>query len=169
MLFKNIQQYSLFYKIASYYINFWHNKIFYKTLCVTGKNNIPENEPLIIVANHQNGLMDPLAIICTHNWQPVFLARSDIFRNPLIAKLLIRIKMLPVYRLRDGKEAVKKNEEIFKINVEILKQKKILALMPEASHEGVRRLRTIQKGVSRIAFQAEEEANYNLNLKILIA
>jgi len=167
MGFHDVENYSLAYEFGRIHATFMHNTIFYKQVHVTGLENMPENEAVILVGNHQNALMDALAIICTKRWQPVFLARSDIFKNPIIAKLLMILKILPVYRMKDGKEALKKNEEIFKRNVEILLQKKYLCLMPEASHQGIRKLRTIQKGVSRIAFQAEEESGFNLSLKIV--
>jgi len=167
MAFHDIENYSLAYEFGRIHATFMHNTIFYKQVYVTGLENIPKDEAVILVGNHQNALMDAMAIICTRRWQPVFLARSDIFEKPLIAKILMTLKILPVYRIRDGKEALKKNEDIFKKNVEILHKKKYFCLMPEASHEGIRKLRTIQKGVSRIAFQAEQEANWNLNVKIV--
>jgi 1-acyl-sn-glycerol-3-phosphate acyltransferase len=167
MNFDKIEKYSFLYEIGRVHATFGHNSLFYKQVHVTGLENIPENCAVILACNHQNALMDAMAIICTRRWQPVFLARSDIFGNPYIAKLLLGMKILPVYRLRDGKESLKKNEEIFKINVEILKNKKYLGIFPEASHLGIRKLRTINKGISRIAFQAEEEADFKLNLKIL--
>lgn len=167
MGFHNIEQYSLSYELGRIHATFMHNLFFYKKVVVTGLENIPENEAVILVGNHQNALMDAMAIICTRRWQPVFLARADIFKNPIVSKMLMAIKILPVYRLRDGKEGLLKNEEIFKKNVQILHNKKYFCLMPEASHEGIRKLRLIQKGVSRIALQAEEEAGFNLNLKIV--
>ena len=65
----------------------------------------------------------------------------------------------------DGREALKNNEAIFNKTVEILEKKKYLAIFPEASHLGKRKLRTIHKGVSRIYFSAEEKNNFNLNIK----
>jgi len=167
MSFEKIEEYSLIYEIGRYFIAFAHNSLFYKQVHVTGLENIPENEAIIFVGNHQNAIMDAMAVICAKNWQPVFLTRSDVFTNPIIMKILLTHKLLPVYRIRDGKESLKKNEEIFQKNVDILKNKKILGLFPEANHEGKRKLRTIHKGISRIAFQAEEDSDFKLNLHIV--
>jgi len=167
MNFKNIEDYSLLYEVGRFFTSFTQNNLFYKQVHVTGLENIPENEAVILAANHQNTIMDAQAIISAKRWQPIYLTRADVFNNPFIAKLLITMKLLPVYRIRDGKESLKNNEEIFNKNVEILKKKKYLGIFPEASHEGKRRLRTIHKGISRIAFQAEEESDFKLNLKIV--
>lgn len=167
MNFDKIEDYSFGYELGRIHATFSHNYFFYKKVYVTGLENIPKNEAIILVGNHQNALMDAMAIICTNRWQPVFLARSDVFSNPVIAKLLIGLKILPIYRIRDGKESLKKNEDIFNANVNILKKKGVIGIFPEASHVGKRQLRTINKGVSRIAFKAEEESDFNLDLKIV--
>jgi 1-acyl-sn-glycerol-3-phosphate acyltransferase len=136
-------------------------------VCITGLENIPENTPLFFAPNHQNALMDALAIICSIKKQPVFIARADIFKNPVIARILILFKILPAFRIRDGKENLKKNEEIFDISVKILENKNILTLFPETTHTDLKRLRELKKGVQRIVFQAEEKNKFNLGIKIL--
>ena len=57
--------------------------------------------------------MDALAVLFTHNGQPVFLARADIFKKKMIAAILYFLKILPVYRIRDGFSSLKANDEIF--------------------------------------------------------
>jgi 1-acyl-sn-glycerol-3-phosphate acyltransferase len=141
--------------------------IFYRRVCVTGKENIPENTPLFFAPNHQNALMDALIILCNIKQQPVFIARADIFKNPLIARILILFKILPAYRIRDGKENLGKNEEIFDISVKILENKNILTLFPETTHNDIRQLRILKKGVQRIVFQAEEKNNFNLGVRVI--
>lgn len=167
MNFNRIDRWSLRYQIIRLYVNFAHNVIFYRKVCVTGKENLPENTPLFFAPNHQNALMDALIILCNIKQQPVFIARADIFKNPLIARLLILFKILPAYRIRDGKENLGKNEEIFDISVKILENKNILTLFPETTHNDIRQLRILKKGVQRIVFQAEEKNNFNLGVKVV--
>ncbi len=167
MNFRGIDRWSLKYAITKLYVKFAHNLIFYRKISVIGKENLPKNTPLFFAPNHQNALMDALIILCSLKAQPVFIARADIFKNKILAKILIFFKILPAYRIRDGKENLKKNEEIFDISVKILENKNILTLFPEATHTDKRQLRILKKGVQRIVFQAEEKNNFQLGAKIV--
>ncbi|MEN8120010.1 MAG: 1-acyl-sn-glycerol-3-phosphate acyltransferase [Bacteroidota bacterium] len=167
MNFKNIEKWSLKYELLRSYVRFIHNRIFYKKLCVTGLENIPKDKPVFFAPNHQNALMDALIILCSVKKQPVFVARSDIFKNPIIARILIFLKILPAYRIRDGKENLKKNEELFNVSVKVLENKNILTLFPETTHIDKRRLRILKKGVQRIVFQTEEANDFKLETQIV--
>ena len=109
MNFKGIDKWSLKYAMLNVYVNFAHNFIFYRKISVIGKKNLPKDTPLFFAPNHQNALMDALIILCSIKEQPVFIARADIFKNKTIARILIAMKILPAYRIRDGKENLKKN------------------------------------------------------------
>ncbi len=99
-------------------------RLFYKKIYVYGKKNIPSGHPVIFAPNHQNAVMDPLAILFTQKNYIVFLARSDVFNGKFLIRLLTFLKILPIYRQRDGIENLAKNEEIFDITVRILKKKR---------------------------------------------
>lgn len=132
-----------------------------------GRDNINPNDNLIFAPNHQNALMDALAVIFAMKGQPVFLARADVFKNKFIASILYSFKILPVYRIRDGFGTLKENEEIFKKTVDVLTKKKNLVVLPEGNHAGFRRLRQLKKGICRIAFQADNATGNNLPIKII--
>ncbi len=157
----------------SHWYTFWKNvvrfsfKNYYRKVEVRNVEKIPHQQPVIFVLNHQNALMDALAILTTNRYQPVFLARSDIFKGRVVIAILTFLKILPIYRLRDGAEQLKKNEEIFNQTLRVLKNKiNPLGLMPEGNHGDKRRLRPLMKGVFRIAFQAQEEYGNNPGVKI---
>jgi hypothetical protein len=111
--------------------------------------------------------MDALAVLFTHKGQPVFLARADIFKRKAIASFLYFIKILPVYRIRDGFSSLKANDEIFLKTIDVLKNKNGLVILPEGDHAGFRRLRQLKKGICRIAFQADEATGFQLKIKII--
>jgi hypothetical protein len=111
--------------------------------------------------------MDALAVLFTHNGQPIFLARADIFKKKIIASILYFLKILPVYRLRDGFSSLKGNDEIFTKTIDVLKHKNGLVILPEGDHAGFRRLRQLKKGICRVAFQADEATGFSLNIKII--
>lgn len=164
---ENIEKYSTGYAIFKSVASFWHNNFFYRRVIVVGRDNINPNDYLIFAPNHQNALMDALAVLFTHKGQPIFLARADIFKRKFIASILYFLKILPVFRLRDGFDNVKSNDIIFDKTIDVLRNKNGLVILPEGSHEGVRRLRQLKKGICRIAFQAYEATGFSLNIKII--
>lgn len=163
----NIEKKSLPYNILWHYAFFWHNKIFYKKIYVLNAKNIPNNKPLIFTANHQNALMDALALLFNIKKQLVFMARADMFNNKIIAPILYFLKILPIFRIRDGVEAVKKNDSIFNKTVEVIAGNNGLVILPEGNHAGVHHLRPLKKGFARIAFQTEAAHNFTMHIHIV--
>lgn len=163
----NIEKYSARYALFKQAVGFWHDKVYYRKIIVFGRENINPDHHLIFAPNHQNALMDALAVLFTHKGQPVFLARADIFKRKAVAAFLYFIKILPVYRIRDGFSSLKSNDEIFRKTIDVLKNKNGLVILPEGDHAGFRRLRQLKKGICRIAFHADEATDFKLNIKII--
>ena len=164
---ENIEKYSAGYALLKYAAGFWHNNVFYRKVIVLGRENINPEHHLIFAPNHQNALMDALAVLFTHKGQQVFLARADIFKKKPIAAILYFLKILPVYRIRDGFSSLKGNDEIFLKTIDVLKNKNGLVILPEGEHSGFRRLRQLKKGICRVAFQSDEATGFNLKIKII--
>jgi 1-acyl-sn-glycerol-3-phosphate acyltransferase len=164
---ENIEKYSWGYALVKALVGFWHNNVFYRKVIVLGKDNINPDNHLIFAPNHQNALMDALAVLFTQKGQLIFLARADIFKKKRIAALLYFFKILPVYRIRDGFRSVVGNDEIFDKTIDVLRSKNGLVVLPEGNHEGFRRLRQLKKGICRIAFHADEASSFQLKIKII--
>jgi 1-acyl-sn-glycerol-3-phosphate acyltransferase len=164
---ENIEKYSARYALLKSVAGFWHNNVFYRKVIVLGRENIKPDDHVIFAPNHQNALMDALAVLFTHKGQPIFLARADIFKKKTIASILYFLKILPVYRIRDGFSSVKGNDEIFAKTIDVLKNKNGLVILPEGDHAGFRRLRQLKKGICRVAFQSDEATGFNLKIKII--
>lgn len=162
----NIEKWSLGYALLKAYVMVVF-RLYYKKIVIRGKENIPADEPIILSPNHQNALMDAFAVHYAIPGQLVFLARSDIFENPVIDKILTFMKILPIYRIRDGYGKLQENEAIINKTTDILRKHKYLVILPEGNHYGERRLRPLKKGICRMSFQAEEKSNFNLGLKIV--
>lgn len=164
---ENIEKRSLGYALLKKLVSFWHNHVYYRSVTVLNADNVPENEQVIFAPNHQNALMDAMAVLCTRPGQPVFLARSDIFKKKLFARILTYFKILPVYRIRDGFSSLKNNEQIFRKTIDVLENKNGLVILPEGNHAPYRRLRILKKGIARLAFQAAEKNNFSQDIKIV--
>jgi 1-acyl-sn-glycerol-3-phosphate acyltransferase len=164
---ENIEKYSARYALLKSVAGFWHNNVFYRKVIVFGRENIKPEDSVIYAPNHQNALMDALAVLFTHKGQPIFLARADIFKRKAVASILYFLKILPVYRIRDGFSSLKGNDEIFLKTIDVLKNRNGLVILPEGDHVGFRRLRQLKKGICRVAFQSDEAMGFNLKIKII--
>lgn len=127
-----------------------------RRLVVKGKENLPKDGAVIIGCNHTSALLDALAILRAQNRATIFMTRADIFRRPLLFKTFTFLKMLPIFRIRDGYAAVKQNEEIISKCVKVLEHHYPLALFPEATHRPKHSLRSLSKGIFHIALEANK-------------
>lgn len=166
MALHNIEKWDLGYAIFKLFVDL-NFRSYYKSVTVRGKENIPADSPVIFAPNHQNALQDALAILKTNKGQLVFLARSDVFKEGIISRFLVFLKIMPIYRMRDGYGNLKKNEATTKKVMDVLKVKRPMIILPEGNHGDRRQLRPLKKGICRLAFQAEEENNYQLGIKIV--
>lgn len=116
---EKIEQWSFGYHLLKSYHDFCF-KIYFKTT-VIGQDKVPFDKSLIFAANHQNSLIDALAILTSRRCQPVFLARADVFKTPTLKKILTFLKILPVYRIRDGYQNLTLNDDIFRKTLDVLK------------------------------------------------
>jgi len=123
---------------------------YYQKVLVKGLGTIPKKVPILFLPNHQNALLDVLLLGVTCGRKPYFLARSDVFSNPLLSKIFRFIKMIPIYRIRDGRDTLKKNEDIFETCAKKLHALESVVLFPEGSHNLKRRVRPLSKGFIRI-------------------
>lgn len=169
--FENVDRFNIHFYIQMHYLRFALKHVFYRKVYVKGLENIPKKgEPVFVISNHQNGMMDPINILCMFPDKrlPVFIARGDIFKKDAIAKILRYFRIMPTFRTRDGgRSDILQNNVTFSIAGKILQRGGTMIMFPEAGHQHGRYLSTFKKGFPRICFAAEEEADYNLNLKIL--
>ena len=163
---KTIERNSLFYILLRFYTRICL-RFFYKNIHYTGWENIPKNGPVIFAPNHQNALMDALAVLLWQKKPVVFLARADMFKKKFISRLLRLIKIMPVYRMKDGYSKLTKNEQQFKEASCVLINNGYLCLMPEGGQDGHRRLRPLVKGIFRIAFEAQLAVGKSRDVQIV--
>jgi 1-acyl-sn-glycerol-3-phosphate acyltransferase len=130
---------------------------YFRKIIVEGKENLPKNRPVILVANHQNALIDPLLLATHTRLNPWFLTRAAVFTNKFVSSLLHFIRMLPVYRVRDGFSTIQQNQATFDQTFEVLRKNGTVVIFAEGSHSLVRNLRPLSKGFTRMAFGLKEK------------
>jgi 1-acyl-sn-glycerol-3-phosphate acyltransferase len=72
---------------------------------------VPTKAPLLIAINHSNAFWDGVMIALQTKQRVWFLARGDVFKKPLAAKILNAIGIAPIYRMQDSSENTEKNKE----------------------------------------------------------
>lgn len=130
---------------------------FYKKINVTGLKNLPANKPLIYLPNHKNTFLDAMIIATTQHRYTHYMARGDIFTGPRVKWWATAINLRPIYRIRDGKAAVAKNQQVFEDLISFLGRNECVMLHPEGTHSLEYRVRSISKGFTRIASGALEK------------
>lgn len=141
--------------------------LFFSKIVISGQENIPMDKPVMFTPNHQNAFLDAILTGVYAVRQPYFLARGDIFQNKIVAYLLKGIHIWPVFRIRDGKEALTKNQAIFDSVGELLKQGASITMFPEASHQLGYQLLPVRKGFARIALVTEAQTDFQLDTQIV--
>ena len=124
--------------------------LYYGKIENIGLHQIPSEGPVLFLPNHQAALIDVLLIVTHCRRKPYFLTRADIFQNSRLLRFFRFLQMLPVYRIRDGRDALKNNQRIFKRCAELLQNDQALVIFPEGNHNLERRVRPLSKGFTRV-------------------
>ena len=152
---KNIQDYNFWYWFLRYYVDFTL-KLSYRNIRYVGTEKIPHDSAIIYAPNHTNALMDALVILAMDRKAKVFVARADIFKKPILAKIFKFLKIMPIMRMRDGIDEVKKNNQTIEKAVNVLRDKVPFCIFPEGQHQAKYSSLPLSKGIFRIAFQAQD-------------
>lgn len=152
---KKVQDNDLAYNLLRYYVDFTL-KLSYRNIRYVGLDKVPQDGSVIYAPNHTNALMDALVILAMDRKPKVFVARADIFRRPLLAKIFTFLKIMPIMRIRDGFDEVKKNNQTIEKAVDVLRDKVPFCIFPEGQHQAKYSSLPLSKGIFRIAFQAQE-------------
>jgi glycerol-3-phosphate O-acyltransferase/dihydroxyacetone phosphate acyltransferase len=141
-------------------------RIFFRHVEVFDAERVPRGHPLVVVANHENNLVDPLLLAGFLGVRPRFLAKSTLWSHPVVAPLLLFAGALPVHRRQDAGSDLSRNVDTFARCHAELARGAAVALFPEGtSHNRPHRL-PLKTGAARIALEAEARHG-PLGLRIL--
>ena len=152
---KRVQDNNIVYNTLRRYVDLVL-KLSYRNIKYVGLERIPKDGAVIFAPNHTGALMDALVILAMDKRPKVFVARADMFKNPKLAKFLSFCKIMPIMRMRDGIDEVKKNNETIERAVEVLRDRVPFCIFPEGTHQTKYSTLPLAKGIFRIAMQAHE-------------
>jgi len=126
---------------------------YFRKILVYNTENVPKDQPVLFLSNHQNALLDALLIATKCGRFVYFLTRASVFKRSLVDSLLRSLQMLPVYRIRDGWTNISKNSPVFETCSELLHKNDGVVIFPEGSHSLNRTVRPLSKGFTRIIYE----------------
>ena len=119
--------------------------------CVTsfGEENIPEKGAFILAANHISAL-DPVMIISRCPRTLHFMAKDELFKNPVFASFLKKMNVFPVKRQTSDKRALKFAKRIISSGW-------VLGIFPEGSRIKDASPKMAKNGVSYLAAKTKAD------------
>jgi len=119
-----------------------------------GGGRVPADGPVLLVANHNNGLLDAAFVTVAARREVRFLAKAPLLAHPYIGWLVRAVGSLPVYRVQDDPRRVGENRDIFVAVHDALAEGAAVGIFPEGTSHSGSRLSPIKTGAARIALGA---------------
>jgi len=131
-------------------------RFFYRRIHIVHRERMPTQGPVIMVANHPNGLLDPMIVNMVAGRRVAFLAKSTLFKPWMARQAMLAFDCIPVFRAKEAD--TKQNEQTFLLAKELLSRGGWLTLFPEGVSHSEPHLQRMKTGAARIALQAENPA-----------
>jgi len=120
-------------------------KIFFR-IKVKGKNNLPDEGPVILMSNHISAY-DPPLLVAIFSRPVRFMAKKELFENPFMRFVLFLADAFPVDRSKNDITAVKKA-------LSVLKDQEVLGLFPEGTRRAEGKLGNPKLGSVMLAIKS---------------
>jgi 1-acyl-sn-glycerol-3-phosphate acyltransferase len=143
----------LFYSTVRGFLD-WGLRAFFRQVEVHGLENIPPGGPCLIVANHHNGMIDPVLLVAASDRPVTFIAKEGLFRIPILGRALRALQCIPAWRSQDPGYAPGKNAALFNAAAGAMAEGRALGIFPEGQSHTDAELLEFKHGASRIALDA---------------
>lgn len=122
-------------------------KILYR-LSISSQDNIPKLGSVILVANHSSYL-DPIVLGIASKRQVCFMAKEELFKVPVLGRLITWLSAFPVNRKKVDLKA-------FKTAFNLLHEGEVVGLFPEGTRHrlGYKKLGPILTGTAHLALKS---------------
>ena len=146
-----------FYAVVRAIARFWI-WFFFERVEVRRPERVPRIGPVLLCINHPNNLIDSLLVGSVLSRQVHYLATGLLFRNPLIARLLVALGVIPIYRKADDPDRMDRGVKMFAACDEAFDRGRLIAIYPEGITRAEAHLQPIKTGAARIALGYEAHA-----------
>jgi 1-acyl-sn-glycerol-3-phosphate acyltransferase len=132
-------------------------RVFHRTVEVEGRRHVPDDVPVLFVASHGNGFVDPVVVAASLGRLPRFLAKAALWKVVVARPFLGFAGALPVYRAKDG-DSTADNASVFAECHRELGRGAMVAIFPEGTTGDRAGLDRVRSGAARIALGALDDA-----------
>ncbi len=132
--------------------------IYCKRLTIYNRSLLAIEQPTILGCNHPNSFLDAMIIGGKMKKRVHFMTRSDVFKKAWVRSILRSVNMIPIYRIRDGKDNLGKNDHTFEECRQILQRGEHVMIFVEGfcQHQTTLQL-PLKKGAPRMFIQAVDD------------
>ncbi len=142
-------------------------EVFYRRIEIVGIEHLPEGGPLIVAANHQNALVDPMLLLGLVPRPMVPVAKAPLFRHPVIGPFLRMVGALPVLRRQEGNVDPARNRETFAAASAHLAAGGAVLIFPEGTSQPEPTLMPLRSGAARMLLEAEAATDGTLGVALV--
>ena len=134
---------------------------YYADVAVQGRERVPPDGPVLVLANHPNALIDPLLIGAALPRRVLLTAKATLFENPALALLLRSVGVVPLRRAKDEpRDGIShpvtpdRNAQAFALVTSALRDSQVVLVFPEGISHDDPTLAPLKSGAARMALQA---------------
>ena len=110
------------------------------SLRVIGRRNMPKRGPVLVIANHQS-FFDPVLCGLVSRRYLSFMARTSLFKNPMVAGLIRSLGAFPIDNRGLGREGLQ-------LTIELLNQGQCVLVFPEGERTFNGEIQPFMPGIS---------------------
>lgn len=142
---------------------------YYRSISVANRERIPRSGPIFLAANHPNSLTDAMVVGWMSPRRVRFTAKATLFANPLAARFLRAVGVVPLRRAADERTVTSedasnatmpdasRNAASFGAVAEAMAEKTCVAVFPEGKTHDEPYMAPIRTGLARMALMARDE------------
>ncbi len=146
------------YRLVRWWVSLTHLLYFRKTFWKPDAAGlVRDGRGKLFAANHPNSFLDAMSLAVQLPYPIYFLARGDALKGPTGLFLMKYLKLLPVWREREGRDNLKSNYDTFEVCLDIWRQGGAVIIFSEGLCENEWHLRPLPKGTARMAQAAMEQ------------
>ena len=129
--------------------------LFYRRIEVSGLERVAREGPVLFVANHNNGLVDPMVVLYALGRPVVFVAKATLWKIPVLRSILDLLGCVPVVRRGEEEREIslkgeERNRDSFRRLASVLDKEGCVLIFPEGRSHSDPRLSPMRTGAARV-------------------
>ncbi|HLC21607.1 MAG TPA: lysophospholipid acyltransferase family protein [Candidatus Methylomirabilis sp.] len=142
-------------------------KVYFRSIEVVGREQIPQKGPAILASNHPNSTIDPFVVGNLAGRKVNFLAMSSFFERRAIAWFLSRCGVILIHRRQDDPTKMDQNVSSFEAVLRALEKREAIGIFPEGVTHDDLKVRKIKTGAARMSLEAEAKYHFRLGVQVV--